>query len=106
MKKLADLIDGDPDEFEIEYRIHATNRMFQRNIDAEDVEHVMMNGIVIETYFDDFPLPSVLIYGRSYLGAPLHVVAGVNVPERRLVVITVYEPDPEKWTDNFSRRIK
>ena len=47
MAHLIDYIEGSFTEYEIEYRIHATQRMFQRD----------------------------------------------------------YEPDPAKWTDNFSRRL-
>lgn len=57
-----------------------------------------------ERYDRDLPLPSVLISGRTSQGRPLHVVVGMNFGERKLVIIMAYEPDPLKWTDDFSRR--
>ena len=39
-------------------------------------------------------------------GRPLHVVAGINNAEKIIVVITAYEPDPLKWSDNFTGRIQ
>ncbi|MCU0289397.1 MAG: DUF4258 domain-containing protein, partial [Acidobacteria bacterium] len=66
---------------------------------------VLLNGTIIERYEDDFPFPSLLINGFSVNRRYLHLVVGVDVPRKRLYIITVYEPDSTKWTDNFSRRI-
>lgn len=94
----------DTSRYVIEYRVHATRRMFQRNISEDDVERVLEAGIVIERYDNDFPLPSVLINGKASAGRPLHLVVGVNQLELRFVIITTYEPDPERWADNYTRR--
>nr|VFJ77483.1 MAG: protein of unknown function (DUF4258) [Candidatus Kentron sp. FW] len=106
MPKLTGLIEMMEDlrNYAIEYRIHATRRMFERNIDENDVERTLKQGEVIERYDEDFPLPSVLISGRTTGGRPLHVVVGINTPERKFIIITVYEPDPPRWTKDFSRR--
>jgi len=58
MKKLTDFIKGDLNDYDIEYRVHATRRMFQRSIQPEDIEIILRDGSVIEEYSDDFPLPS------------------------------------------------
>ena len=63
-----------------------------------------MNGKVIEEYPNDSPYPSCLISGRVN-NRPLHVVIAENEIDNELIVITVYEPDPVKWDDNFERRI-
>ena len=88
-----------------EYRVHATRRMFQRHIGEQDVALLLAHGHVIERYDEDFPLPSVLLNGCTAANRPLHVVVGVNVPEKKLVIITTYEPDALQWADDFSRRI-
>lgn len=60
-------------------------------------------GEVIEDYPDDKYGPSCLIYGKTRAQRPLHVQC--SYPSRPLVrVITLYEPDPEKWIDNRTRR--
>jgi len=59
----------------------------------------------LRRYDEDFPLPSVLLNGRTAANRPLHVVVGSNVDEQQLVIITTYEPDALQWADNFSRRI-
>ena len=106
MQKFFKKIGDSYEDYEINYRIHATRRMFQRNIDNSDVEKVIKEGIVIEQYEDDLPFPSFLISGKTNHGDPLHVVASLNINERILYVITVYYPDPIKWVDEYSRREK
>lgn len=104
LMNLAQTFEIDVSSYVIEYRVHATKRMFQRNIAEDDVEKVLETGSIIERYDNDFPLPSVLINGISAIGRPLHLVVGVNQSETRLVIITAYEPDSERWADNYTRR--
>ena len=106
MKTLNKMLKLHFEDYQIEYRIHATRRMFQRAIHEDDVERTLKEGNIIEQYDDDFPFPSVLINGLGVGNGPLHVVAAINSDELKLVIITVYKPDSLKWTDQFSRRIK
>ncbi len=93
-------------EYDIEYRVHATRRMFERGIHEEDVELKLARGIIVEQYDEDFPLPSLLLNGQTGDGRAIHVVVAVNDSERKLVIITAYVPDPLKWTEGFSRRVQ
>lgn len=72
----------------------------------EDVELLLKHGKIIERYDDDFPLPSLLISDVNAGGRPLHVVAGINNAERIIVIITAYEPDPLRWSNDFTGRIQ
>jgi hypothetical protein len=90
--------------FDVQYRVHSTRRMFERGIEHEDVETLLANGIIIEQYPDDYPLPSILLNGQTTNNEPLHAVIAINETEKRLIVITVYKPNKNKWTENFSRR--
>lgn len=105
MTPFTALLTFDLAEYALEYRIHATRRMFQRHIGADEVICILRHGHVIKRYDDDFPFPSVLLNGRTTANRPLHVVVGLNADERILVIITTYEPDALQWADNFSRRI-
>ena len=105
MTNFTALLQGSLVAYAIEYRVHATRRMFQRRIGAEEVETLLTHGQVIERYEADFPLPSALLNGRTAAGRPLHVVVGINVAERIFAIITTYAPDPLQWADNFTRRI-
>jgi hypothetical protein len=106
MTTLTEVITGNVIDYEIEYRIHATRRMFQRTIDNEEVEFILKNGQIIERYDNDFPLPSLLLNGKTEAGRPLHVVVGMNLPERKLVIIITNKPETALWTEDFSRRLK
>jgi hypothetical protein len=90
--------------FEIAYRLHASKRMFERSVSNDDVEYVLKHGEIIENYDDDYPLPSVLLNGVTRNQRPLHLVVAVNEDEKQIIIITVYEPNPIKWLNNFSRR--
>ncbi len=88
---------------QIVFRVHALRRMFQRGINGQDVRHILVTGETIETYPHDTPYPSRLILG--WCGdRPVHVVVADNIADHEIVVITVYEPNPEQWMPDFKRR--
>jgi hypothetical protein len=35
---------------------------------------------------------------------PVHAVWGFDAPSRQAILITVYLPDPQRWSDDFGRR--
>jgi hypothetical protein len=85
------------------FRVHAIRRMFERRITEQDVRHVLDNGEIIEDYPDDTPYPSRLILG--WCGRrPLHVVAAYNADENTTIIITAYEPGPQRWDETFRTR--
>jgi len=86
------------------FRTHAIKRMFQRRVDEKDVRTVLETVEIIEVYPDDTPYPSRLILGWLE-SRPLHVVAADNIADNETIVITVYEPEQDKWSLNFKRRI-
>lgn len=89
------------------YTRHAKLEMeieeFGRVFDHEVFEAVC-NGEIIEEYLEDRPYPSVLIFGRTALDRPLHIVCAYNVEENLAIVITVYHPDPELWVEYKGRK--
>ncbi len=46
---------------ELIFRVHAIRRMFQRRISLDDIKSVLGSGIIIESYPDDYPYPSLFI---------------------------------------------
>ena len=85
------------------FRVHAVQRMFQRQVTVEDVRHVLETGEQLEAYPNDQPYPSRLVLGWC-VSRPLHVVVAQNAAEDETIVITVYEPDPFLWDVGFKRR--
>ncbi|MBI4373539.1 MAG: DUF4258 domain-containing protein [Deltaproteobacteria bacterium] len=74
-------------------------------ITEAEIKETLTNGEIIESYPKDRPVPSCLIYGDTKKGRHLHIVCTPLLDEETLVIITVYEPDPDKWI-NFKRRKK
>ena len=87
------------------FRLHALQRMFQRDISNDDVKRTIESGEVIENYPNDEPYPSQLTLGFVN-DRPIHVVFAENSEENEIIIITVYEPNPTKWEQDFKRRIK
>ena len=91
------------DDYSIVYRLHAIQRMIERNVSTDDLGNIIKKGKIIEKYKNDSPYSSRLILGQAN-NRPLHVVITDNTTDKKAVVITVYEPDPRKWKKNEERR--
>ena len=70
-----------------------------------EVSECIENGKIIKEYPNDTPYPSYLIFGRTESNRPIHLVCAYNSEDNKLVIVTVYEPDPTLWID-FTRRIR
>ena len=68
------------------------------------VERVNLSFQVIDDYPDDTPYRSCLVFARTRRGRPVHAVCAHVPEEDKAIIITVYEPDPDRWID-FGRRI-
>jgi hypothetical protein len=77
--------------------------MVERNVSTVELRKIIKTGKVLERYKNDSPYPSRLILGQVN-NRPLHVVITENNTENKIIVITVYEPDPRKWIKNDVRR--
>jgi len=86
------------------FRIHAVQRMFERNVSVKKVLDAVEAGETIEDYSSETPEPSRLILG--FQGKrPFHVVVSEDPDTNVTTIITVYIPDPNKWNrDSKSRR--
>lgn len=73
-------------------------------IKEHEVFESIVSGQIIESYPDDKPYPSTLIFGRSKQNRPLHIVCAYNKDDDLTIVITVYQPDPKLWIDYKIRR--
>lgn len=85
------------------FRVHAVQRMFERKVSVRNVLQALQSGEAIEDYSSEMPEPSRLILG--FQGKrPLHVVISEHLEENVTTIITVYQPDSNKWDKNFKRR--
>jgi hypothetical protein len=89
----------------LEWQRHALERMLERGITRAEVLEVFFDGECIEDYTGDRPVPSGLLLNRVR-GRPLHVVAALDVINRRVAIITTYEPTLEHFETDFRTRRK
>ena len=83
--------------------MHIAAKIPAKRLPQETIKSVIENGRVIKDYPDDTPYPSRLILGFDG-ERPVHVVSAYNAENDTEYVITVYEPDVQKWSNNFTER--
>jgi len=88
---------------QFEFSRHAFRRVVERNISEQEIRQAGAGAEVIEDYPDDKYSPSALLLGFTDAGRPLHFQ--VSLAQAELTkIITIYEPDPEEWTEFRKRR--
>jgi hypothetical protein len=90
------------------YRIsgHAADEMLADTVEEREVLYATASGEVIEHYPDAFPSPACLILGRTPGGVPIHAVWAYDPATCYSVLVTVYRPDPARWTADLRTRVK
>lgn len=78
---------------------HADEEMAADRLRLDEVLQAASVGEIIEDYPTDHPLPSCLVLGFTPEGDPVHSVWAYNENTGRAVLVTVYRPDPKRWTD-------
>jgi hypothetical protein len=85
------------------FRIHAVQRMFERDVSVKNVIGAVTHGETIEDYSDEMPEPGRLILGHQGR-RPFHVVASGDQAAHESIVITVYLPTREHWKKDLKTR--
>ncbi len=83
---------------------HFIKRLRERSLKIADILNALSNGEIIENYPSDYPYPSCLVLGYSNQNKTIHVVCGYSNSDNKLWLITAYEPNTDKWHDNFRTR--
>lgn len=94
------------DDERVLYSAHARREMRQEKFGPildDEVYQSICNAEVIKTYLDDKPYPSVLLFGETEAGRPLHVVCAYDGESNQAIIVTTYEPDSNLW-DDYRRR--
>ena len=88
---------------QFEFSKHAVDQSILRRVRVQEIYETISNGEIIEDYPEDKYGPSCLILGYTASKRPLHIQC--SYPSRPLLkIITLYEPDPGRWTDFKIRR--
>ncbi|EMB45256.1 MULTISPECIES: DUF4258 domain-containing protein [Treponema] len=82
---------------------HVFKRMAERVFSPDTIKNIIKNGVIIKEYPDDTPYPSRLILGYDG-NRPIHVVSAYDQNDDIEYIITVYEPNTQLWTSDFTKR--
>ena len=88
----------------IRWSKHCLERMAERDIKRCDIKNCILNGEIIEEYPNDYPNPSLLIFGYTLENKALHVVVGFD--DNFVYLVTSYFPTTEKFESNLKTRRK
>jgi hypothetical protein len=84
---------------------HGYDELVADDLSAREVVEGVDKAAIVEDYPDYHKGRCVLTLQRDRKGAPIHVVWGIpKMREAPAVLVTAYRPDPERWTDDFTRR--
>ncbi|MBW4578041.1 MAG: DUF4258 domain-containing protein [Tildeniella nuda ZEHNDER 1965/U140] len=86
-----------------EFSKHAVDQSILRQIQVQEVRETIAKGQVIEHYPNDKYGPSCLISGVTQTQRRLHIQCSYP-PRPLLKIITLYEPDPQRWNADFTQR--
>ncbi len=81
-------------------------RLVGRGIARETILRYIESAEVVETYGDDFPLPSCLCLLRGENNTAIHIVIAIDKAANNIRIITVYKPDLAQWSEDFRERNK
>jgi hypothetical protein len=90
---------------EVRVSDHGYDEMSDEDILARDVLAGVSEGIVVEDYPAYAKGPCVLVLQRDLDWRPIHVVWGIPKGlSSPAVVVTAYRPNPDLWSEDFTRR--
>jgi hypothetical protein len=90
---------------EVRISVHGYEELAADDILVRDAVETVDNATIVEDYPEYHKGPCVLVLQRDKKGAPIHVLWGI--PDNKTapaVLITAYRPDPERWSEDFTRR--
>ncbi len=69
-----------------------------------EIGNAVGSAELLEEYLNDRPYPSCLLLGHTLEGRALHFVAAYDESAPRVILVTVYAPDPGRWEGGRRRK--
>jgi hypothetical protein len=94
-----------PEARSVVWSAHTITELVADRLTRVEVEAGLESGEVIEDYpMRTRPLPDCLVLARLAGGEAIHAVVAVDVDLDRILIVTVYRPEPEEWEDDWRTR--
>lgn len=105
MNRTFELILDLIDRKEVLISDHGYDELAEDDILVREVLNGVSSAILVEDYPDYPKGPCILVLQKDSQGNPIHVVWGIPRGEvSPAVLVTAYRPNPERWSNNFTRR--
>ena len=101
--ELSEFIQSCIREGRIIWTYHANVRLLKRSISRQDIIGAVESYEILEDYPQDKYLPSCLVYLKNE-GRVFHFVCALDVTEKKLWIVTAYQPDPQEWDIDCKKR--
>lgn len=85
--------------------MHGYDELTADNLSVQNVISGMESAELLEEYPEFAKGSCVLVLQKYQEDRPVHVVWGIAKGTKSpAVLVTAYQPDPRKWTEDFRRR--
>ncbi len=87
------------------WSFHAVSKLRMEGLRKSDVENCLRQCVLIEDYGETpgRPLPDCLVLEFADVG-PVHAVVATDTESDRIIIITIYRPSQERWSNDWKRR--